>query len=201
MIAPTEITVTRQRSRELMNEAEQRRLMEQAKTPGTESTKMRDVISRRLEQIGALATRWLASYSILMLRVSLGITFLAFGVLKFFPDLSPAEEIATRTMETLTLGIIPAGLAIILVAAMESAIGLSLITGRHMRAGLGLLGVAMVGILSPLVLFPDELFRNLPYAPTLEGQYVFKDVVLFSAGLVVAAREGGGRMVVPDDEE
>ena len=35
-------------------------------------------------------TRWLARYGILLLRISLGIVFFWFGVLKFFPGLSPA---------------------------------------------------------------------------------------------------------------
>jgi uncharacterized membrane protein YkgB len=70
------------------------------------------------------------------------------------------------------------------------------------RLGLALLGVAMVGILSPLVLFPGELFAGPDHAPTLEGQYVLKDVVLLAGGLVVAARELGGRPVAePADED
>jgi uncharacterized membrane protein YkgB len=50
----------------------------------------------------------------------------------------------------------------------------------------------MVGILSPLVLFFPELF---PGAPTLEGQYVLKDIVLVAAGLVVTARALGAELV------
>ena len=35
---------------------------------------------------------------------------------------------------------------------------------------------AFVGILSPLVLFPDQMWAD--NGPTLTGQYVFKDIVL-----------------------
>src|SRR6266446_1264845 len=49
-------------------------------------------------------TRWIASYSVVLLRLSLGGVFLWFGLLKFFPNLSPAEALATRTLDTLTLG-------------------------------------------------------------------------------------------------
>jgi hypothetical protein len=59
-----------------------------------------------------------------------------------------------------------------------------------------LLGVNMVGILSPLVFFPHELFPRGLTAPTLEGQYVAKDAVLLCAGLVVAAHALGARLVV-----
>jgi putative oxidoreductase len=138
---------------------------------------------------------WLARYSVDLLRVSLGLVFLSFGVLKFFPGLSPAQELTGRTVETLTLGIVSDQLAVPLVATLETTIGVLLVTGRWLRLGIGLLIVAMTGILSPLVLLPDELFRGAVYAPTLEGQYVLKDVVLLSAAFVVAARALGARMV------
>ena len=35
-------------------------------------------------------TAWMARYGTLLLRVSLGVVFLWFGVLKFFPGMSPA---------------------------------------------------------------------------------------------------------------
>jgi hypothetical protein len=42
-------------------------------------------------------TRWIASYSLVLLRLSLGGVFFWFGLLKFFPALSPAEALATRS--------------------------------------------------------------------------------------------------------
>jgi hypothetical protein len=41
-----------------------------------------------------------------VLRVSLGIIFLWFGALKFFPGLSPAQDLAARTIEQLSFGIV-----------------------------------------------------------------------------------------------
>jgi putative oxidoreductase len=147
------------------------------------------------QEVEARVTRWLARYSVDALRVSLGLVFLAFGVLKFFPGLSPAQDLAGRTVEILTFGLVPDQLAVPMVAMLETTIGLLLVTGRWLRLGIALLIVAMAGILSPLVLLPDELFRGRIYAPTLEGQYVLKDVVLLSAAFVIAARALGARMV------
>ena len=150
-----------------------------------------------LARLDALATYWLARSgiklrpSIVMLRLSLGLVFLGFGALKFFPGLSPAEGLAKEAMDKLTLGLVPGGVGIVLVALLETAIGLSFLTGRYLRLGVVLLGVAMVGVLSPLVLFPDELFSRRHNAPTLEGQYVLKDVILLAAGLVIAASARG----------
>lgn len=141
-----------------------------------------------LARLEALAASWLARHSVALLRISLGLVFLGFGLLKFVPGVSPAEALAERTMDTLTFGLISGQFATFLVAALETAVGLCLVTGRALRLGLAMLGLATVGILSPLALFPERLFPGPTYAPTLEAQYVLKDIVLVAAGLVVAAR-------------
>jgi putative oxidoreductase len=148
-----------------------------------------------VQEVEARVTRWLARYSVDVLRISLGLVFLAFGVLKFFPGLSPAQDLAGRTVQLLTFGLVPDEAAVLMVATLETTIGVLLVTGRWLRLGIALLIVAMAGILSPLVLLPDELFRGHNYATTLEGQYVLKDVVLLSSAFVIAARALGARMV------
>lgn len=153
-----------------------------------------------LTRLHAVVTNWLTRYSVPVLRISMGLVFLIFGVLKFFPGLSPAEALTEQTMDRLTLGLIPDGVGIVLVAALESAIGVCLVTGRFVRLGLALLGVAMVGILSPLVLFPGQLFAGSNAAPTLVGQYVMKDIVLVASTLVIAARVLGGQPVSGREE-
>ena len=141
------------------------------------------------------AADWLARHSISLLRISLGLIFLGFGVLKFIPGLSPAEPLAARTLDILTFGLVPTQVGLIGVAALESVIGVLLLSGRWMRLALGLLAIELIGILSPIVLLPTEMFRG-PLAPTLEGQYVLKDLIVGAAGLVVAARTLGARLVV-----
>jgi putative oxidoreductase len=136
----------------------------------------------------------LSRYSIDMLRVSLGLVFLGFGSLKFIPNASPAEELAKRTLDTLTFGLIEGSSAVLLTAAMEVFIGLTLVTGKLLKTGLVVLAGALVGIMSPLVLFFGDLF---PGWPTLEAQYVLKDIILASAGLVVGAKALGARLVPP----
>jgi uncharacterized membrane protein YkgB len=151
-------------------------------------------VARRAGAAETQLVEWLAHWSVDALRISLGLVFLAFGALKFFPGLSPAQSLAGRTVEILTLGLVPESLAVIAVAALETAIGVLLITGWWLRLGIALLLFAMAGILSPLALLPGEMFRA-PLAPTLEGQYVIKDVVLLAAALVIGARALGARMV------
>ena len=45
---------------------------------------------------------WMSRHGIRLLRISLGIVFFWFGVLKFFPGLSPAQDLAIKTMRILT---------------------------------------------------------------------------------------------------
>ncbi|MEO7663930.1 MAG: hypothetical protein ABIV26_02310, partial [Candidatus Limnocylindrales bacterium] len=67
--------------------------------------------------------------------------------------------------------------------------------GRFMRVTLLLLVVQMLGTLTPLVLFPSDTFSAFPFAPTLEGQYIIKNVVLIGAAMVVGATVRGGGLV------
>lgn len=128
----------------------------------------------RLESLDAAIHRWLVAYSVAVLRVALGAVFLGFGFLKFFPGVSPAQGLAEATMHRLTFGLIPDPVAIILIATLECAIGLCLVSGRCVRVAVYLLGIDLVGILSPIVLLTGRLFSGPHGAPTLEGQYVLK---------------------------
>lgn len=152
-----------------------------------------DTLDRRI-------TSTMANIGVRVLRISLGINFLWFGALKFFPGLSPAQDLATRTIEALTFGFVPPSVSIILLAAWETVIGLGLIIGIQLRLILLLLFVQMLGTMTPLIIFPAETFTQIPYAPTLEGQYIVKNLVLISAGIVVGATVRGGRLTDGDQE-
>ena len=108
--------------------------------------------------------------------------------------LSPAETLAGRTIETLTFGAIPRETAVFILAVWEVAIGIGLIVGRWMRAVLALLFVQMLGTITPLFLFPSETFTIFPIVPTLEGQYIIKNIVLVSAAIVLGATVRGGEL-------
>lgn len=158
----------------------------------TEITRSRQSVYRQLDKH---ITDWMARHGITLLRVSLGVVFLWFGVLKFFPGLSPAQSLAARTIHTLTFGMVPASVSVPVLALWECAIGIGLITKLFMRATLLLLFVQMMGTVTPIFLFPNEVFTVVPYAPTLEGQYIIKNIVLVSAGIVIGATVRGGRVV------
>jgi len=147
--------------------------------------------------------RMLVRRSIAVLRISVGAVFLAFGVLKYFPGVSPAEGLATDTTNVLFLGLIPPDTAILVVATMECFIGISFLigTGAVMRVAIWVLAAQFVGILSPLAVDPSRLFAGPHNAPTLEGQYVLKDIILVAAGLVIAAGTFRGGRLVRDEPQ
>jgi uncharacterized membrane protein YphA (DoxX/SURF4 family) len=148
----------------------------------------------RFDALDRAITTWMAAHGVRLLRISLGITFFWFGFLKFFPGLSPAQGLATETIRLLTFDIVQPDVSIYLLAAWETVIGLGLIFGVYLRAILLLLFAQMLGTLTPLVLFPADAFTHVPYAPTMEGQYIIKNLVLISAGIVVGATVRGGRL-------
>lgn len=143
--------------------------------------------TERFDRTDERITRWLTEHSPDLMRWGLAIVFFWFGILKFFPSLSPAEEIATKTIQTLTFGWIPTPWILPGLATLEVSIGLLLLYRPLLRLTLLLLAGQMLGTLSPLILFPSETFTQFPYAPTLEGQYIIKNVVLIAGAMVVGA--------------
>ena len=125
----------------------------------------------------------------------MGLVFFWFGILKFFPGLSPAQDLAARTISTLSLGLIGPAISLPLLATWECAIGLGLISGKCLRLTLLLLFLQMPGTMLPMLFFPHEVFTVFPIAPTLEGQYIIKNLVLVGAGFVIGATVRGGWMI------
>ena len=147
---------------------------------------------RRTEQ---RVVEWMAASGIVLLRVSLGIVFVWFGALKFVPGLSPAERLAGETMARLCFGLVDPKVAVIVLAFWETAVGLFLVLGIHLRVALVLLLLQMAGTLTPLALFPSVTFARFPFEPTMEGQYILKNLVLISAAIVIGGTVRGGRLV------
>ena len=149
----------------------------------------------RWNRIDARIAAWMARYSIVIARLALGVIFFWFGVLKFFPGLSEAEALAGRTISTLTLGYVPPHIAVPILAIWECAIGLGFLSGLFTRATILLLVLQLPGTFLPLVLFPAETWKQWPYAPTLEGQYIIKNFAVIAAGLLVGATVRGGGVI------
>ena len=148
-------------------------------------------LQARIENIDRSLTRLLARYSLTILRITVGIVFVWFGALKFFPGMSPAEHLIRESITFLSMDwFLP------FLAALEVTIGFCYILGgKFLRVGVILMLGQMAGAMSPLVLRPDLIWAKFPFVWTLEGQYVFKDIVLVSVALVIGATVRGGGLI------
>ncbi|MER6995718.1 DoxX family protein [Streptomyces sp. NPDC000410] len=154
--------------------------------------------------------RWLSSFSAgyrrretAALRVSVGVLYLWFGVLKLIPGLSPAQDIATHAMSVMTFHMVPPSVSQPLLAAMEVLIGVGLITGRLLPLTLAVFFVHMAGVFATLAILPGEVWQH-PFVPSMEGQYIIKNLVLVAACLSVATaavRGGAERPTVHERAE
>ncbi len=147
----------------------------------------------RFDSFDRRVTRWMAEHGVAMLRWSIGLIFIWFGALKLVPGMSPADQIATDTTMALTFGLLSEDVARLALASLELFIGFGLLVGRFLRVTLLLLFLQMAGTLTPLVIFPEQIWSNFPFVLTLEGQYIVKNAVLISAGFVIGSTVRGGR--------
>lgn len=126
---------------------------------------------------------WMARRGLTVLRVGLGIVFFWFGILKFFPGVSPAEGLVRNTIY-----FVDPDFFLPILAAWETLIGIGLISGKFMRTTLLLLFLQMPGTALPLIVLPEVVWQSFPYGLTLEGQYIVKNLVLIGAGLVLGGQ-------------
>jgi putative oxidoreductase len=157
------------------------------------------LITDRFVAVENTVHRVLVRDSITALRITVGAVFLGFGFLKFFPGVSPAQDLAIRTIDLLTFGLLPWQVGLVAIATLECFIGICLLANRWMRLAIWLLVAQLVGVLAPIVLLTGRLFSGPHHAPTLEGQYVLKDVILVAAGMVIAAGTFRGGHLVRDE--
>ena len=150
-----------------------------------------DLIRRSEEKAAA----WMAHHAVVITRIALGLIYLWFGVLKFAPGLSEAEDLARRTLAAVTFGLLAPNLCLYGRAIWECAIGVSLLLGRFLKVAVVLLFLQLIGTFLPLLLFPEETWKTFPFAPTLEGQYIIKNFALIASAMVVGATLMGGKIV------
>ena len=148
-----------------------------------------EIVRKHLDGVDQKITAWMASHGIRVLQFALGAIFLWFGFIKIFPGLSPEELLVKGTLPFLDTRFLMPALALV-----EFLIGLGLIFNRFKRLTLLLLFGQMGGTVVPLIMLPDMIWNQFPYALTLEGQYIVKNLVLIGSGLVIGATVRGGKM-------
>ncbi len=121
----------------------------------------------------------LQKISVELLRISFGVVFIWFGLLKVF-GLSPVEELVFRATHWMGTHEI-----VIFLGIFETLLGICFLFRKTVFIGLILFFFLLPGTFFPLYFNPEDCFTVFPYGLTLEGQYIFKNFILFSAALVI----------------
>ena len=118
------------------------------------------------------------------LRLSLGIIFIWFGLLKPL-RLSPAQDLVLATVDWMPIFAAETWLDVI--GYWEVLIGITFLFRATVRVAIALLFMQMVGTFLPLVLLPGVTFQSglIPFGLTMEGQYIVKNLVIIAAALVL----------------
>lgn len=144
----------------------------------------------QFEQLDTRIATFMRNWSVPALRVSLAVIFVWFGILKPL-GLSSAGDLVKSTVGWMPLLSPDQWLSVI--GWWEVAIGLTFLHRSTIRIAIALLAMQMVGTFLPLVLLPDVTFQSgrIPYAPTIEGQYIIKNLVIISAAMVIGGTVRG----------
>jgi putative oxidoreductase len=138
---------------------------------------------RRFESLDAKVLALLERFALPLLRLSLGIVFVWFGILKITGQ-TPVGELVADTVFWLD-----PDLFVPLLGVFEVLVGVGLLFGRGLRLVLALFALQMIGTFLVLVVQPDVAFQNgNPLMLTTEGEFVVKNLVLLSAGVMIGSR-------------
>lgn len=118
-------------------------------------------------------------------RVALFVVYFWFGILKVVYE-SPANPLVEALLQK-TLPFITFNTFIILLGCFEMLIGVLFIIPKAERVVMPLLAVHMVTTFMPLILLPSVTW-SAPLVPTLEGQYIIKNVLIIALAIVISAQ-------------
>lgn len=118
-----------------------------------------------------------------LIRIPLFVIFFWFGLLKVI-ELSPAQGLIIDTVYWMPF-LSPEDWVIV-IGYWEMLIGLFFLTKKTTFYAMLLLFLQMSGTFMPLVLLPSVTFQNSNVLlPTLEGQYIIKNIIIITSAIVV----------------
>ena len=121
-----------------------------------------------------------------LVRVPIFIIFFWFGILKVF-EVSPAQELIIDTVYWMPF--LSAEKWTIVIGVWEMLIGIFFLSKRTTFLAMVLLFLQMSGTFMPLVILPNVTFQNSnPFLPTLEGQYIIKNIIIITAALIIGRK-------------
>ncbi|MES3030817.1 MAG: hypothetical protein V4697_00175 [Patescibacteria group bacterium] len=126
----------------------------------------------------------LRKISIPCARLALFVVFFWFGILKIIGT-SAANPLVSSLLET-TMPFMTWEVFIVLFSIYEMLIGIAFIIPRLERLAIALLIPHMVMTSLPLFMLPEMTWQGI-FTPTLEGQYIIKNLVIVALAMGIAA--------------
>jgi uncharacterized membrane protein YkgB len=118
-----------------------------------------------------------------LVRIPMFIIFFWFGFLKIV-DLSPAQELVQDTVYWMPF--LSAEMWTYVIGFWEVLIGIFFLFKKTTLIAMLLLLIQMSGTFLPLVILPEITFQDSnPFLPTLEGQYIIKNIIIITAALII----------------
>ncbi|MEO5499047.1 MAG: hypothetical protein ABIR46_00940 [Candidatus Saccharimonadales bacterium] len=139
---------------------------------------------QKLEALDLRFISFLRTHYVLIARIAIFVVFFWFGALKLL-GLSPAGPLAEALTER-TVGLQYFDVLFMILSLIECVIGVLFLFPRAIRVVFPLLLVHMAVVCSPLLLVP-ELVWTAPFVPTLEGQYIIKNIIIVALAIALAA--------------
>ncbi len=139
---------------------------------------------QKLEAVDLRIISFLRTHYVLIARIAIFIVFFWFGALKIL-GLSPAGPLAEALTER-TVGLEYFDVLYTFLSVIECLIGILFLFPRAIRIVFPLLLVHMAVVCSPLLLVSDLVWTSW-FVPTLEGQYIIKNIIIVALAIALAA--------------
>ncbi len=133
----------------------------------------------RFDRIDTAIADWMERWGHLFDRVAIGALFIWFGALKLFGYKSATSIIG----ETIYFG--SPEVTVPLLGVWEIMIGVCLIHRPFARVAVALLVIRLPGTALALLLRRDVCWTEHAFVPTVQGAYLIKDLILFSAAMII----------------
>lgn len=139
----------------------------------------------KIKNVDKNIINWLRRWFLPLARLAIFIVYFYFGVLKLL-GVSPATPLA-QALVAKTIGLSHFGLSFKLLAVFECLVGILFLLPKATRIVIPMLLIHMVIVCSPLFLVA-HLAWSKPFVPTLEGQYIIKNIALIALAIGIAAQ-------------
>ncbi len=127
---------------------------------------------------------WAGRHAVPFAKFALFFVYFYFGLIKIFFENGAANPMVVELLDK-TMPFFPPDAFLIVFGAFEVLIGLLFIIPRMEKYALYLLALHMISTIMPMFLLPHLTWQGL--IPTMEGQYIFKNILIIALGIVILA--------------